>query len=70
MLDVYDKLPTSHELNNGKVRTADVLQDERVKFSTLLLQQNIQRGLNECRYIYLSPIQQNALPLALTGACE
>lgn len=70
MLDVFHKLPVSHDLDDGKVRSRDVVVDTQVKFSTLLLEPQVHDGLARCGYIYLSPIQQNALPLTLTGSCK
>lgn len=69
MFDIQDSLPVCHDLEE-KHRTKDVLFGEKVTFSSLLLKEEIQKGLTKCGYMYLSPIQKYALPIALTGACK
>ena len=70
MLDVYEKLPVCHDIEDAKLRTKDVILNEEIPFSSLLLEEPIQKGLAKCGYKFLSPIQRNALPLALTGNCK
>jgi superfamily II DNA/RNA helicase len=70
MFDDYKRLPLCHDIKDSKARTRDVILDDEIKFSSLLLEEQIQRGLAKCGFTLLSPIQKNALPLALTGQCE
>lgn len=69
MFDIHENLPICHDLDGAKHRTSDVVLEEKVTFSSLLLKEEIQSGLTRCGYSYLSPIQKNALPVALTGTC-
>lgn len=70
MFEVHERLPVCHDIKGPKARTKDVILEDEVKFSSLLLEEQIQKGLARCGYHLLSPIQRNTLPLALTGQCK
>lgn len=70
MFEIHNELPICHNVDGEKARTRDVLLEENIPFSSLLLKEEIQNGLARCGYTHLSPIQKNALPIALTGTCE
>lgn len=56
----------AHDIQ-GKSRTGDVLINENVNFSGLLLSDNILSGLDKAGFQRPSPIQLKAIPLGRCG---
>ncbi|EFA76013.1 putative RNA helicase [Heterostelium album PN500] len=64
-----DSTTTNSSNSNNRQRTKDVTLDESnsVEFSEMMLSQETLDGLKQCGFIKPSPIQVQAIPLALTG---
>lgn len=56
----------AHDINS-KERTKDVLIDQNVNFDSLLLSEDVLKGLKKNGFMRPSPIQLKAVPLGRCG---